>query len=77
MTLRTTFGNWVNSQKETIGMSDSGEWWMVSDKTRSNTDTEQVKEEGDWAFRQQFLERIDADLDKEKKEQMLELLWVQ
>ncbi len=60
-----------------IGMSDSGEWWMVSDKTRSNPDTEQVKEEGDWAFRQQFLERIDADLDKEKKEQMLELLWVQ
>ena len=47
--------------------------WLAT-KTRSNTDTEAKKEE-DRAFRQQLLERIDADLDKEKKAQMLELLW--
>ncbi|MGB1735648.1 MAG: hypothetical protein ACPHGZ_04440, partial [Schleiferiaceae bacterium] len=35
-------------------------------KTRSDNDTEAKKEE-DRAFRQQLLERIDADLDKEKK----------
>ena len=49
--------------------------WLAT-KTRSDKNTEQVEKGEDRAFRQQLLERIDADLDKEKKEQMLELLWV-
>ena len=54
----------------------NNEGWLAT-KTRSDNNTEQVKKEEEQTFRQQLLERIDADLDKEKKEQKLELLWVQ
>ena len=55
-------------------MTVGNDGWLAT-KTRSNTDIEAKEQEEQTFNKQQLLERIGSDLDKEKKKQMLELLW--